>query len=337
MSSTSGGRPSWTLGSSSQVRHSNEGFGMENLHVDPRKQELLEARFLGGRNQPSAGDVKVTENFIEMQKQSFPSLTAAPQLLPPAAQPLSLDNSGSGGASIDREEILDHHQLVGVTPEKNKPAERKRKRKNPLEPGGDSLTAKNSRSETNGKKINEYFKNQSPSRASQSGPKSPSPQGYLPFNATSPGSSSNSIHELGLGFPSRPVASPAISCLIPVHKPVQTDLTMTNLDAMEKQSQNSSDLEQKNSRIDELIRQNDELRRQCTAQQKLLEKHKENLQKCLEVNKSLLIEKSTMEKKTTRQKCMGNRLRLGQFVTQRQGAQFVENWVDGWAFTDLMK
>ena len=37
--------------------------------------------------------------------------------------------------------------------------------------------------------------------------------------------------------------------------------------------------------------QNDELRRQCTAQQKLLEKHKENLQKCLEVNKSLLIEK----------------------------------------------
>ena len=34
---------------------------------------------------------------------------------------------------------------------------------------------------------------------------------------------------------------------------------------------------------------------------------------------------------------MENRLRLGQFVTQRQGAQFVENWVDGWAFQDLMK
>ena len=40
-----------------------------------------------------------------------------------------------------------------------------------------------------------------------------------------------------------------------------------------------------------VFQQNDELRRQCTAQQKLLEKHKENLQKCLEVNKSLLIEK----------------------------------------------
>lgn len=25
------------------------GFGMDNIHVDPRKQELLEARFLGGR------------------------------------------------------------------------------------------------------------------------------------------------------------------------------------------------------------------------------------------------------------------------------------------------
>ena len=40
-----------------------------------------------------------------------------------------------------------------------------------------------------------------------------------------------------------------------------------------------------------LLQQNDELRRQLTAQQKLIEKHKENLQKCLNVNKNLLIEK----------------------------------------------
>jgi len=46
---------------------------------------------------------------------------------------------------------------------------------------------------------------------------------------------------------------------------------------------------------------------------------------------------SNMEKKTARQKCMENRLRLGQFVTQRQGASFVENWVDGFAFTDLLR
>ena len=34
---------------------------------------------------------------------------------------------------------------------------------------------------------------------------------------------------------------------------------------------------------------------------------------------------------------MENRLRLGQFVTQRQGATFVENWVDGSAFNEIMK
>lgn len=44
-----------------------------------------------------------------------------------------------------------------------------------------------------------------------------------------------------------------------------------------------------------------------------------------------------MEKKACRQKCMQNRLRLGQFITQRQGASFAENWVDGFAFTELIK
>jgi hypothetical protein len=47
--------------------------------------------------------------------------------------------------------------------------------------------------------------------------------------------------------------------------------------------------------------------------------------------------KSTLERKQARQKCMENRLRLGQFVTQRQGATFVENWTDGIAFTDISK
>ena len=40
-----------------------------------------------------------------------------------------------------------------------------------------------------------------------------------------------------------------------------------------------------------VIQQNEEIRRQLTAQQKLIEKHKENLQKCLNVNKTLLIDK----------------------------------------------
>ncbi|KAK7110560.1 serine/threonine-protein kinase tousled-like 2 isoform X2 [Littorina saxatilis] len=315
MSSTSGGRPSWTLGSSSQVRHSNEGIGMDNIHVDPRKQELLEARFLGGR--------------------SFPVISQTSQLQPPTPQPSQQDNSNNSAASLDREDG-EYPQMAGVTPEKGKSSERKRKRKVPID-AGDALAVKSTRAETNGKKINEYFKNQSPGRGNQTGAKSPSPQGYAQYIATSPGSSSNSIHELALAFPSRNFSSPAVIGPPQIHKPSQTELTVTDLNTLEKHSHTVTDLEQKDSRIDELIRQNDELRRQCTAHQKLLEKHKENLQKCLEVNKSLLIEKSAIEKKTTRQKCMENRLRLGQFVTQRQGAQFVENWVDGWAFTDLMK
>ena len=49
------------------------------------------------------------------------------------------------------------------------------------------------------------------------------------------------------------------------------------------------------------------------------------------------MEKSTIERKEARAKCMANRLRLGQFVTQRVGASFQENWTDGYAFQELAK
>ncbi|XP_059171552.1 serine/threonine-protein kinase tousled-like 2 isoform X2 [Physella acuta] len=308
MSCGSGGPPSWTAAGShssnhSQVRHSSREGGMENIHVDPRKQELLEQRFLGGRFQP----------------------LVMPQ--PPQEQQQDSSNLSSGG-SIDKE---DGEGLM-QTPDKGKLNDRKRKRKSGIE-----NPAATKRAETNGKKINEYFKqNQSPSRTGQpqnTGAKSPSPQAFGNIIPHSPSNSSNSIAEI-MNSSIRPSLSLSIGSNASI-KSVQTEISMTHLQAMENQSM--SDMEQKDTRIDELIRQNDELKRQCTAQNKLLEKHKENLQKCLEVNKSLLIEKSTLEKKTTRQKCMENRLRLGQFVTQRQGAQFVENWVDGWAFQDLMK
>ncbi len=45
--------------------------------------------------------------------------------------------------------------------------------------------------------------------------------------------------------------------------------------------------------------------------------------------------KSILERKTTRQKVMDNRLRLGQFVTQRQGAHFEEKWIEGYRFKEL--
>ncbi|VDP23309.1 unnamed protein product [Echinostoma caproni] len=44
---------------------------------------------------------------------------------------------------------------------------------------------------------------------------------------------------------------------------------------------------------------------------------------------------SVLERKTTRQKVMENRLRLGQFVTQRQGAHFEEKWIEGSRFKEL--
>ncbi|XP_041365414.1 serine/threonine-protein kinase tousled-like 2 isoform X2 [Gigantopelta aegis] len=283
---------------------SRQGPTMDNIHsLDPRKQELLEARFLGSRFEP-----------LQFPPQG---LSRPPQ-----------ENSNLSAGSLERDEDGSHGQQY--TPEKCRtPSERKRKRKVVTET--DCNSAKAGRVEANGKKINEYFKqNQSPVRniLPTSGAKSPSPQAVpLTYLAGSPQSSSSSDVLTLTPYPQR---NP-YGC----SKYTQTDMTQSHILALKSQSAN--DLEQKDTRIDDLVRQNDELRRQLTAQQKLLEKHKENLQKCLEVNKSLLIEKSKLEKRTTRQKCLENRLRLGQFVTQRQGATFVENWTDGWAFTDLLK
>lgn len=98
-----------------------------------------------------------------------------------------------------------------------------------------------------------------------------------------------------------------------------------------------SELEQKEVRIDELVRSNEELSTKLSAQQKVVEQQKASIQKCIDVVKRLLIEKSTIEKKEARARCMQNRLRLGQFVTQRVGATFQENWTDGYAFQELAK
>ena len=99
----------------------------------------------------------------------------------------------------------------------------------------------------------------------------------------------------------------------------------------------ASAIETKNTRIDELQKEKDELHKEVLQLKRDHEKQGFSFKKCLSVNKKLLIEKSTLEKKQARQKCMENRLRLGQFVTQRQGATFVENWVDGSSFNDIMK
>uniref|UniRef100_A0A8C5WMU2 non-specific serine/threonine protein kinase n=1 Tax=Leptobrachium leishanense TaxID=445787 RepID=A0A8C5WMU2_9ANUR len=115
----------------------------------------------------------------------------------------------------------------------------------------------------------------------------------------------------------------------------QTDLTMLKLAALE--SNKNQDLEKKEGRIDDLLRTNCDLRRQIDEQQKVLEKYKERLNKCISMSKKLLIEKSTQEKLASREKSMQDRLRLGHFTTVRHGASFTEQWTDGFAFQNLVK
>uniref|UniRef100_A0AAY4ED37 non-specific serine/threonine protein kinase n=1 Tax=Denticeps clupeoides TaxID=299321 RepID=A0AAY4ED37_9TELE len=115
----------------------------------------------------------------------------------------------------------------------------------------------------------------------------------------------------------------------------QTDLTVLKLAALE--SNKSQDLEKKEGRIDDLLRANCDLRRQIDEQQKLLEKYKERLNKCITMSKKLLIEKSTQEKQSCREKSMQDRLRLGHFTTVRHGASYTEQWSDGYAFQNLIK
>ncbi|ODN00343.1 Serine/threonine-protein kinase tousled-like 2 [Orchesella cincta] len=120
-----------------------------------------------------------------------------------------------------------------------------------------------------------------------------------------------------------------------IHKAVQTELTGVRL--AENEAQATADVEMRDSRIDELNRSSEDLRQQLTNHQRLIEQQKAHINKCIDVVKKLLIEKSTIERKEARQRCMQNRLKLGQFVTQRVGATFQENWTDGYAFQELTR
>ena len=84
---------------------------------------------------------------------------------------------------------------------------------------------------------------------------------------------------------------------------IQTELTMAEI------TKRSTDLDARNNRIDELQRMNDEMSRHLTGRNKELESSKSTITKCLAVVKELLIEKSRIERKDARAKCMQNRLR----------------------------
>ncbi|KPJ06153.1 Serine/threonine-protein kinase tousled-like 1 [Papilio machaon] len=212
----------------------------------------------------------------------------------------------------------------GATPTIAVP-ERKRKRKGEEGVGGGGGGGGKQRHNTSDKNIREYFsKHPSSSPVRHTGAKSPSPQGAnYPMYPPSPSQILSSGAEF---FRQRPHTSV---------RQIQTELTCQRIQELETQA--SSDLELRNNRIEELTRSNEELKHQVQAQSKVIDQHKSHINKCIEVVKKLLNEKSTIEKKEARQRCMQNRLRLGQFVTQRVGATFQENWTDGYAFQELTR
>ena len=118
-----------------------------------------------------------------------------------------------------------------------------------------------------------------------------------------------------------PKVMPYDDSLVMFSKMTQTDPSSHHLDIEQQQ----------------LTVEIDELRRRKLDAQQHYESTIKTIDRCLMMTRSLLIEKSQLEKKEAREKSMENRLRLGQFVTQRQGTSFVEQWVDGYDFLDKQR
>uniref|UniRef100_A0A8C8FBA8 non-specific serine/threonine protein kinase n=1 Tax=Oncorhynchus tshawytscha TaxID=74940 RepID=A0A8C8FBA8_ONCTS len=267
---------------------------MEELHsLDPRRQELLEARFMGAVSGNTVG------------------------------------SSASGGAKGTHEcQKSDLLFVYSQTPEKkHSESPRGRKRKADIQ-------SENSQGMTHTySAFRKYFQGGSGS----------SPVRALPQFLRSPQNSHQGAHSAPGSNMRQNSSSPTSLCFgdhLMNHKAssskcVQTELTGLKLAALE--SNKSLDLEKKEGRIDDLLRANCDLRRQIDEQQKLLEKYKERLNKCITMSKKLLIEKSTQEKQSCREKSMQDRLRLGHFTTVRHGASYTEQWTDGYAFQNLVK
>ncbi|KAI4809717.1 serine/threonine-protein kinase tousled-like 1-B isoform X2 [Gymnodraco acuticeps] len=283
---------------------------MEELHsLDPRRQELLEARFTGAVSGNTGGSTGSTSGGAKG-----------------LANESSNHSYGSLGSSSDKEsessDLKRGSSPAYSTPEK-KHSESSRGRKRKADTFSESSQGKTS---TRGPKISDYF----------DGGNGSSPVRGLPSARRSPQNS----HSAPGSLVRQNSSSPTSLCFVEQNKAsstkcVQTDLTGLKLAALE--SNKSLDLEKKEGRIDDLLRANCDLRRQIDEQQKLLEKYKERLNKCITMSKKLLIEKSTQEKHSCREKSMQDRLRLGHFTTVRHGASYTEQWTDGYAFQNLIK
>uniref|UniRef100_A0A3Q2PFH8 non-specific serine/threonine protein kinase n=1 Tax=Fundulus heteroclitus TaxID=8078 RepID=A0A3Q2PFH8_FUNHE len=240
---------------------------MEELHsLDPRRQELLEARFTGVGVSKGSG-----QSQNESSNQSLCSL----------------------GSLSDKE--LE-------TPEKKANEQRVRKRK------ADHFDGSQGKSGARGLKISDYFE-----FAGGSGPGTSPARGIPPVVRSSPQHSlSNPPVTVQQGSPSS-ISSANAELSTCAMKPVVLHL-------LHKATQTNCDL-----------------RRQIDEQQRMLERYKERLNKCVTMSKKLLIEKSKQEKMACRDKSMQDRLRLGHFTTVRHGASFTEQWTDGYAFQNLIK
>ncbi|XP_072540083.1 serine/threonine-protein kinase tousled-like 1-B isoform X2 [Salminus brasiliensis] len=301
--------------------------------LDPRRQELLEARFMGAVSGNTGGSTGSTSggakglNNNECSNHSFGSLGS---LSDKESENSDLKRGGSPAYSISWLNGRTPPTLPPLfffflqTPEKKHSESSRRKRK------ADNQSESNQgKSSGRGAKISDYFdggNGSSPVRGIP--PVLRSPHG----SHSAPGSivRQNSSSPTSLCFTDPTTHPKQLSS-----RTVQTDLTLLKLAALE--SNKNLDLEKKEGRIDDLLRANCDLRRQIEEQQKLLERYKERLNKCTTMSKKLLIEKSTQEKQSCREKSMQDRLRLGHFTPVRHGASFTEQWTDGYAFQNLIK
>ena len=344
----------------------NKVYLQPTLAMNARKQELLEARFLGGSSGGGGTSSATTTNNASNNNNSSPGGEGRKRKAQSSSSSLVVNNSivrgdnNSSSSSPDIVIIGQHHPSMLV----NHSSQGSHEGSHDLSPvhGASILTgvivnsspisdrgvsgSKVARDLGTRDALSQQNIHQPSSPHSSRLPSSSVPSIGSPVTST-PTSHSNyfsshhqqqqqqqqqhhSQHHSQSSQSSSQHALPSVSS-----RAVQTDLTMRLI--RDGESKSLADLEERDGKIDELQRGSDELKRQMSQQSKVVDRQKEQLAKSVEVTKQLLIEKSLMEKKAARQKCMQNRLRLGQFVTQRQGASFVENWVDGHAFTELNK
>uniref|UniRef100_A0A671NZ61 non-specific serine/threonine protein kinase n=1 Tax=Sinocyclocheilus anshuiensis TaxID=1608454 RepID=A0A671NZ61_9TELE len=257
---------------------------MDELHsLDPRRQELLEARFIGAVSGNTGGST----------------------------------GSASGGPKVMHTHKSNAFSCFPKTPEK-KHSESSRGRKRKVDNQSESSQGNSS---GRGPKISDYFDLQ--------GGNGSSPVRGLPPVLRSPQNS----HSAPGSIVRQNSSSPTSLCFMD-HTMNPKQLSSRSVQViLASRALLSDSVKHHVSVCSALINANCDLRRQIDEQQKLLERFKE----CTTMSKKKLIEKSTQEKQSCREKSMQDRLRLGHFTTVRHGASYTEQWTDGYAFQNLVK